>query len=102
MRNFQGFDHEYYLFQDMLHSKEVLDQMHAKIVDYMGRTAVSEHKLLRLQALLAQPDHDVRGIVAKAKHRGINEVFVLGADLSFFLLLHPFNVIVVKHSDVPR
>jgi hypothetical protein len=53
MRRFQGFDHEYYFLQDVLHSKEVLDQIHVKIVDCMGRTTVSECELLRLQALLA-------------------------------------------------
>jgi hypothetical protein len=53
MRQFQGFDHEYYLLQDMFHFREVFDQIHAKIVDCMGRTIVSEHELLRLQALLA-------------------------------------------------
>ncbi len=102
MQRFQGFDHEYYLLQDVFHSREVFDQIHAKIVDCMGRTAVSEHEFLRFQALLAQLDHDVRGIAAKAKHRGINEVFILGADLSFFLLLHHFNIAVVKHFNVPR
>jgi hypothetical protein len=102
MQQFQGFDHEYYLFQDVLHSREVLDQLHAKIVDCMGRTVVSERKLLCLQALLAQLDHDARGIVIKAKHRRINEVFVLGANMSFFLLLHHFNVAIVKHFDVLR
>jgi hypothetical protein len=101
MRRFQGFDHEYYLFQDVLHSREVLDQIHAKIRDCMGRTTVSEYEFLCLQALLVQLDHDDRGIAAKAKHWGINEVFVFSADLSFFLLLHHFNVTVVKHFDIP-
>ncbi len=48
MQRFQGFDHEYYLLQDVLHSKEVLDQIHAKIVDCMGRTTVSEREFLCL------------------------------------------------------
>jgi hypothetical protein len=53
MQQFQGFDHEYYLFQNVLHSSEVLDQIHAKIVDCMGRIVVSKRELLHLQALLA-------------------------------------------------
>ncbi len=47
-------------------------------------------------------DHDARQIVAKAKHWGINEVFILGADLFFFMLLHRFNVVVIKHFDIPK
>jgi hypothetical protein len=68
MRQLQGFNHEYYLLQDVLHSREVLDQIHAKIVDCMGRTAVSERKLLHFQALLVQLDHDARGIATEVKH----------------------------------
>jgi hypothetical protein len=87
----------------VLHSKELLDQIHAKIVDCMGRTTISERELLRFQALFVHLDHYARGIVAETKHRGINEVFVLGANLSFFMLLHHFNfnVAIIKHFDVP-
>jgi hypothetical protein len=91
---------EYYLLQDVLHSKEILDQIHVRIVDCMGCTAVSEREFLCLQALLTQLDHDAWGITAEAKHWGINEVFILGANLSFFLLLHHFHVAIVKHSNV--
>jgi hypothetical protein len=44
-----------------------------------------------------QLDHDAQGIVVEAKHWGINEVFVLGVDLSF-LLFHHFNVVT---SNIP-